>query len=71
MSEDFLHFVWQCQEFNKTDLRTFDGEQLAVLSPGIHNTDEGPDFSQGRVTIGKLEWHGAVEIHINSSDSQE
>lgn len=68
MHEKFLHFIWQCQEFNKSDLLTCQGEPLVILSPGILNTNEGPDFSQGRVKIGNLEWHGAIEIHIKSSE---
>lgn len=68
MYEKFLHFIWQCQEFSKADLLTFQGEPLVILSPGIPNTNEGPDFSMGRVKIGQLEWHGAIEIHIKSSE---
>ena len=68
MNEKFLHFIWQCQEFDKADLRTFQDEPLVILSPGILNTNEGPDFSQGRVKIGNLQWHGAIEIHIKSSE---
>ncbi len=68
MHENFLHFIWHCQEFTKSHLLTCQGEPLVILSPGVHNNDEGPDFSQGRVKIGNLEWYGAIEIHIKSSE---
>lgn len=37
-------------------------------NPGELNTDAGPDFSGGHVTIGDFSWHGAIEIHLKSSD---
>ncbi len=67
MTESFLHYIWQFQYFSKIGLQTTDGEPLEILHPGIRNTDAGPDFSQARLKIGNLEWHGSVEIHIRSS----
>ncbi len=68
MSESFLHYIWQCQYFNKLALTTTDGVALQVLSPGAVNTHAGPDFSNARVRIGDVEWVGNVEIHIESSE---
>jgi hypothetical protein len=68
MKEDFLHYVWQHQYFDKTDLRTTAGELIQVLRPGIHNADAGPDFLGARVRVGEVEWNGAVEIHLRASD---
>jgi hypothetical protein len=70
MREDFLHYVWQHQYFDKTDLRTTDGEEIQVLRPGQRNADAGPDFLNARLRIGEVEWNGAVEIHIRASDWQ-
>lgn len=67
MTEAFLHYIWQLQYFGKNDLQTTLGESLQIFHPGNRNTDAGPDFSQARIKIGELEWHGSIEIHINAS----
>ena len=68
MKEDFYHYVWQHQYFDKTDLRTAEGELIQVLKPGLRNADAGPDFLNARVRLGEVEWNGAVEIHLRASD---
>lgn len=69
MKEDFLHYLWRHQYFNKERLLTTSGEEVAVLHPGFHNrSDAGPDFSSARIKIGNTEWVGSVEIHLSSSD---
>jgi hypothetical protein len=68
MQEDFLHYVWQHQYFDKADLRTTDGQLVTVLKPGLRNFDAGPDFLSARLQLGDVEWNGAVELHIKSSD---
>lgn len=68
MREDFLHYVWQHQYFDKTDLRTAAGERIQVLNPGYRNADAGPDFLNARLRIDEVEWNGAVEIHLRASD---
>lgn len=68
MQEDFLHYVWQHQYFDKASLRTEQGESIIVLKPGFRNFDAGPDFLGARLMIGEVEWNGAVEIHLRASD---
>ncbi|QHT65906.1 DUF2851 family protein [Rhodocytophaga rosea] len=68
MQEDFLHFIWQFQYFNRQQLLTTASESLHILNPGLANDHAGPDFSQARIRIGNIEWAGQVEIHIKSSD---
>lgn len=68
MNEAFLHYIWQCQYFDKSELITTSGEPLSVIKPGNYNTDQGPDFSNAKIRIGNMEWAGHVEIHIRSSD---
>jgi hypothetical protein len=68
MREDFLHYVWQHQYFDKADLRTASGEEIQVLRPGHRNADAGPDFLNARLRLGEVEWNGAVEIHLRASD---
>jgi hypothetical protein len=67
-TEDFLHYVWKFRLFDKTDLKTVDGEKIEIYSVGIHNTDSGPDFQNARIKIGDTMWAGNVEVHVPSSD---
>lgn len=66
MIEDFLHFIWKYQYFNKEHLCTTKGVPVNILRPGVANTNAGPDFLNAKIKIGDLEWNGHVEIHINS-----
>ncbi|TGE04168.1 DUF2851 family protein [Hymenobacter fodinae] len=68
MKEDFLHYVWQHQYFDKQQLVTEDGQALTILRPGFRHTDAGPDFPNARLQLGDVEWNGAVEIHLKASD---
>ncbi len=70
MNEVFLHYLWQFQQFDKSNLQTSEAERIVVLKTGILNTDAGPDFSHARLQINEIEWAGNVEIHIKSSDWQ-
>jgi hypothetical protein len=70
MREDFLHYVWQHQYFDKAALRTTGGEEIQILRPGQRNADAGPDFLNARLRLGDVEWNGAVEIHLRASDWQ-
>ncbi|MFH1121091.1 MAG: DUF2851 family protein [Bacteroidota bacterium] len=69
MSEAFLHYLWKYRLFTSA-LNTITGEEIEILSPGIHNHNAGPDFCDARLRIGDTVWAGNVEIHINSSDWQ-
>ena len=40
---------------------------MEIFHAGIRNANAGPDFSDTRIRIGKLEWRGSIEIHINAS----
>ncbi|MBL7941985.1 MAG: DUF2851 family protein, partial [Flavobacteriales bacterium] len=68
MTEDFLHYVWKFRLFNSPGLTTTSGEELVVISPGIHNHGGGPDFLNARLRIGQQIWAGHVEIHLKSGD---
>lgn len=67
MTEAFLHYIWQFQYFDKTDLLTTSGESVSVFSTGHRNPHAGPDFFQSRIRLDEIEWIGSVEIHIFSS----
>ena len=68
MREDFLHYIWMYQKFNKRSLTTVNGEVLEVLSVGDLNTNSGPDFLNSKIIIGNQKWFGRVEIHLKASD---
>ncbi|MCX2738876.1 DUF2851 family protein [Pontibacter anaerobius] len=68
MKEDFLHYIWQHQYFDKTALATTEDEPLQVLRVGFYNTDAGPDFREAMLRVGKVEWSGSVEVHLSASD---
>jgi hypothetical protein len=68
MKEEFLHYIWQHQYFDKTDLLTVEGEPVQVLRVGMYNTDAGPDFKESLIRVGEVDWSGSVEIHLRGSD---
>ncbi|SDS29423.1 Protein of unknown function [Mucilaginibacter mallensis] len=67
-TEDFLHYVWKFRLFDKTNLKTVEGETIEIYSAGMQNTDAGPDFHNARIKIGDTMWAGNVEVHVPSSD---
>lgn len=68
MTERLLQFIWQFQYFNKTELTTTGGELIQIIFPGQYNTNQGPDFTDAKIRIGKATWAGTVELHIKTSD---
>ncbi len=68
MTERLLQFIWQFQYFNKSELATTAGESLQIIFPGQYNTNQGPDFSDAKIKIGKTTWAGTVELHLKTSD---
>ncbi|UCS95160.1 DUF2851 family protein [Echinicola marina] len=66
--ENFIHAIWKYQYFDKRDLRTCHGVSLEVKKIGYYNFHEGPDFRESHLSIGQLEHHGNVEVHLKSSD---
>jgi hypothetical protein len=68
ITERLLQFIWQFQYFNKGELQTISGEEIQIISPGTFNTNQGPDFNDGKIRIGKTIWAGNIELHLLSSD---
>ena len=68
MKEDLLQYIWQFQYFNNSELLTSSGEMIQIINTGTHNTNQGADFLDAKIKIGKTTWAGNVELHINSSD---
>ena len=67
LPETLVHSIWQKQQFEKQNLRTFTGELLEINKTGMYNQDTGPDFIDASVTINERCWHGDIEIHKSSS----
>lgn len=68
MTERLLQYIWQFQHFNQHELATVGGEPVIVFSPGMYNTNQGPDFFNARIRIGPVTWSGSVELHLHTSD---
>jgi hypothetical protein len=68
MKENFLHYIWQYQLFNKTDLLSTVGEKIFIEKLGIYTQNSGPDFINSKIKINEQLWVGTVEIHLKSSD---
>lgn len=68
MKEDFLHYLWQNQKFDFTQLLTSQGDSLQILNKGIYTQLSGPDFFNAQIIIGTQKWAGNIEIHCKSSD---
>jgi hypothetical protein len=68
LTERLLHFIWQFQYYNQSELSTVSGEKIQVVHPGQYNSNQGPDFSDAKIRIGNELWAGSVELHILTSD---
>ena len=66
--ESVLQYAWLSRQYTADGLQTTDGQALEVVRTGIQNPDQGPDFLQGHIRIGGVDWHGHVEIHVDGDD---
>jgi len=66
MTEEFLHFIWK-QELHEKNFVADTGDVVEIVSPGLQNTDAGPDFENARIKINGVLWAGNVEIHVDSA----
>ncbi len=63
-----LQYAWLHRMFPLGELRTTTGGVIEVISPGIQNTDAGPDFVGSTIKLDGVLWSGGVEVHLKSSD---
>jgi hypothetical protein len=68
MTEKLLHYIWQSGYFNQSHLLTNSGEQVRIISKGVLNKNQGPDFSSAMIGIGNTVLAGSVEMHLKTSD---
>ena len=69
--EKDIYRAWLEGNYNKTHLKTTSGESVSIISAGIRNEVEGPDFVDGIVIIGDELLRGPIEIHRNNIDWYE
>ncbi len=68
MNEKLLQYIWQFQYFNRNNLTTQTGEPLTIIHPGVHNSNQGPDFLDAKIKVGNTIWAGNIELHVQSTD---
>lgn len=68
MTEEFLQYIWKHALFDRSLLKTMDGNPIEIVHSGLHNFDAGPDFFNAQLRIDNTLWAGNVEVHIKSSD---
>jgi hypothetical protein len=67
MKEDILQYIWKFQYYNNSDLLCTNGDTVTIIHPGVHNFDQGPDFTEAKIKIKGTLWAGNVELHVSSS----
>lgn len=68
MNERLLQFIWQYLYFNKEHLTTITGDPVSILTQGLLNSNQGPDFLHARIQINNIMWFGNIELHVKTSD---
>ncbi len=63
VTERHLQAVWLEQKYFYP-LFSLEGQSIQVISPGIWNTDAGPDFLKAHLIIDGIDTKGDVEIHL-------
>ena len=63
-----MQFIWQSRFIRNGPYHLTDGSQLDIISTGLQNFNQGPDFLDARIKIGPTLWAGNIELHIHASD---
>lgn len=64
LTERHLQAMWLEQKYFRS-LKTLNGDPIEVVSPGIWNSEAGPDFLKAHIKIGCQEWRGDIELHLS------
>ena len=67
MTEKLLSYIWFSRLYFE-EQQTLLGECVRIVSPGIPNSNAGPDAFNAKVEIGGRLWAGNVEFHVRASD---
>jgi hypothetical protein len=68
ITEKLLQFIWQFSYYNRSNLKTVDGDELNIIFPGTLNTNQGPDFTNAKIKIGATTFAGTIELHTKTSE---
>ena len=68
MNEQLLQYIWKYRLYNSMHLYSICNKKIIVVHPGIHNTNQGPDFLNARINADDSLWAGNIELHVKSSD---
>ena len=69
VKEQLVKCIWSEQLLKKDKLFTDDGLRIEIISSGIWNLEEGPDFKDAEILLeGQGLVKGDVEIHVCSGD---
>ncbi len=68
MNERLLQFIWQHLYFNQEQLVATNGQDIQILSQGLLNRNQGPDFLHAKILLNQITWVGNIELHIKTSD---
>ena len=49
--ERLLHYVWQHRLYPYGSLKTVEGVEVEVITPGLHNDNAGPDFIDAKLKL--------------------
>jgi len=60
--------MWRQQLLNRTELATERGEPIEIIYPGRINDDQGADFRDAVIVVGRRPVKGDIEVHVKSSD---
>ncbi len=62
-SERHLQAMW-LEQVDIIGLKTYKGESVTIISPGIWNAEAGPDFLKAHLIINGMVVKGDVELHL-------
>lgn len=64
LTEKHIQIMWLEQKYFD-NLYTDCGKLIEIISPGIWNGEEGPDFKKAHILIDKKNYFGDIEIHLS------
>lgn len=67
MNEQFISYLWFNRLFYEHQTTTM-SETVEVVSPGIPNSDAGPDVFNAKIRVNGTLWAGNIEFHTIASD---
>ncbi len=68
VNELLLQKIWSIGAFDTSRLVDDRGRKIEILSPGVWNRLDGPDFKDAIIQIDERKMFGDVEIHFSTGD---